>query len=71
MEDRHSNRPDRPWLDAVLAGISDAVLTTDTGGRVEFLNRAAEELTGWPVTEAVGEHVTRVFEVVGDGTSDA
>jgi len=66
MDIRDATRPDRAWLDIVLAGVCDAVLTTDTGGHVVFLNRAAEELTGWPMAEAVGQQVTRVFQVAGE-----
>ena len=35
------------WLQVTLSGIGDAVVTTDTAGRVLFLNSAAEKLTGW------------------------
>src|ERR1700692_3843138 len=37
-----------------LSSIGDAVLATDTQGRVTFLNPAAEALTGWPQRDAAG-----------------
>ena len=37
----------REWLAVTLASIGDAVITTDTQGRVTFLNGVAQELTGW------------------------
>ena len=49
-------------LEAVtLESIGDAVITTDTGGRVTFLNSMAEKLTGWGCREAVGQLLREVF----------
>jgi PAS domain S-box-containing protein len=71
MDERDSNRLDPAWLDTVLTGIADAVLATDLDGRVVFLNRAAEQFTGWPLAEARGEHVTRVFRAIEECTGEA
>jgi len=43
-----------------------AVLTTDAGGRVTFLNPVAESLTGWLWHEAKGQPLETVFRVVND-----
>ena len=37
-----------------LESIGDAVITTDTAGRMMYLNPVAERLTGWRTTEALG-----------------
>ncbi|HEY5940935.1 MAG TPA: PAS domain S-box protein [Gemmatimonadales bacterium] len=37
-----------------LESIGDAVITTDTAGRMLYLNPMAERLTGWRTTEALG-----------------
>ena len=37
-----------------LASIGDAVVSTDAEGRITFLNRVAETLTGWRFDEARG-----------------
>jgi len=48
-----------------LASIGDGVITTDTQGRITFLNPEAERLTGWTSGEAMGQPVATVFRVVG------
>ena len=44
------------WSRVTLARISDAVITTDTDGRVTFLNPVAESLTGWTQAEEQAFH---------------
>jgi diguanylate cyclase (GGDEF)-like protein/PAS domain S-box-containing protein len=51
-----------------LDSIGDAVLSTDSNWRVSFINRIAEQLTGWTSVEAVGRHLSEVFQVL-DGMS--
>src|SRR5258705_12462199 len=52
-----------------LASIGDAVLATDAGARVKFLNSVAEKLTGWSRTEALGEPLSEIFQLTDEGTS--
>ncbi|MGA8033995.1 MAG: EAL domain-containing protein [Casimicrobiaceae bacterium] len=51
-----------------LASIADAVITVDTGGRIEYLNPVAERLTGWRHAEARGRPVAEVFAIVDEAT---
>jgi diguanylate cyclase (GGDEF)-like protein/PAS domain S-box-containing protein len=51
-----------------LNSIGDGVLTTDTLGNVIYLNRVAEEMTGWPRADASGRPLAEVFNVI-DGTT--
>lgn len=51
-----------------LQSIGDAVIVTDAEGRVEFLNPVAESLTGWPLAEARGKPLSRVFHIVNEET---
>ncbi len=48
-----------------LHSIGDGVITTDSGGRVDLLNRVAEVLTGWPQGEAAGRPFEEVFRQEG------
>jgi PAS domain S-box-containing protein len=50
-----------------LASIGDAVITTDAGGHVTFINPVAEALTGWTRDDAVGQPLERVFRIFNEG----
>ncbi|MFL6262163.1 MAG: EAL domain-containing protein [Thermoanaerobaculia bacterium] len=54
-----------------LASIGDGVVRTDAAGVVDYLNPVAERLTGWSAEEACGQPVTRIFQVVDEGTGKA
>ena len=58
----------RDSLQVMLTSIGDAVIATDAGGLVSFLNPVAEQLTGWPAVEAVGRPVEEVFQIVHEST---
>jgi PAS domain S-box-containing protein len=55
-------------LAVTLASIGDAVIVTDTLGQVTFMNRVAEELTGWPIADAAGMPLAEVFKIVNEST---
>jgi PAS domain S-box-containing protein len=55
-------------LRVTLASIGDAVITTDTEGRVTFLNPVAEFLTGWTQGDAAGLSLESVFKIVNQET---
>lgn len=46
-----------------LDSITDAVITTDCDGQVQFLNPAAEAMTGWSLEEAHGRLIHEVMQV--------
>jgi diguanylate cyclase (GGDEF)-like protein/PAS domain S-box-containing protein len=54
----------------LLGSISDAVISTDCHGKIEFLNTAAERLTGWSVTEARGLALESIFRVAQADDAD-
>jgi PAS domain S-box-containing protein len=51
-----------------LASIGDAVIATDTHGRVSFMNPAAERLTAWLQADASERLLTDVFRIVNEQT---
>lgn len=51
-------------LKVTMDSIADAVITTDTSGKVQYLNPVAEALTGWPLNEAVGKPVAKIFNII-------
>jgi PAS domain S-box-containing protein len=55
-------------MPAILSGIGEGVVGTNAHGEVSLMNRAAEELTGWKESEALGLPLHVVFrdEIVRD-----
>jgi diguanylate cyclase (GGDEF)-like protein/PAS domain S-box-containing protein len=51
-----------------LQSIGDAVITTDSEGRIDYLNPVAESLTGWENREAQGKLIGEVLTVVDEIT---
>lgn len=58
----------RQWLNTTLTSIGDAVIATDEGGMIRFINPAATRLTGWPHEKAVEKPLYEVF-ALADETS--
>jgi len=55
-------------LRVTLQSIGDAVITSDTDGRVTYLNKIAEGLTGWLQQDALGQPLENVFQIVNEAT---
>jgi PAS domain S-box-containing protein len=58
------------WLRVTLAGIGDAVISTDAEGRVTFMNGVAEKLTGWTQADALGRLLPEVFHIINELTHE-
>ena len=59
-------RKQSDWLRVTLSSIGDAVITTDVEGRVTFMNRVAESLTGWVQAESMGRSLTDIFQILNE-----
>jgi diguanylate cyclase (GGDEF)-like protein/PAS domain S-box-containing protein len=56
--------------EGALDAIRDPILTTDREGRVDFLNQAAEDLTGLTRDAARGRPLSEVLPAVSEGGAD-
>jgi PAS domain S-box-containing protein len=61
-------RDQQQYWRMTLASIGDAVIATDSAGRVTFMNPVAESLCGAPRDEAVGRLLGEVFRIVNERT---
>lgn len=57
---------EKELLATTLASIGDAVIVTDSEGRIVSLNTEAERLTGWTTAESIGTSISRVFHIVNE-----
>ncbi len=61
-----AEREQREQLNVTLTSIGDAVIATDTEGRVTFVNGVAESLTGWQQADAKGRLLAEVFRIINE-----
>ncbi len=59
---------EKETLAVTLRSIGDGVITTDVEGRIVFINKVAEDLSGWINGEAQGKPSTEVFNIVNEKT---
>ena len=57
-------------LAITLNSIGDGVIVTDSSGNISRLNPIAEKLTGWPIAEAKGKPVRKIFNIVDATTRE-
>ncbi|MGK7916097.1 MAG: diguanylate cyclase, partial [Prochloraceae cyanobacterium] len=59
---------EKELAEVTLKSMSDAVITTDSLGQVNYLNPAAEQLTGWQSDQVKGSIFSEVFKIVNEVT---
>lgn len=57
-------------LETTLVSVGDGVISCDKNGHVLFINRVAEELTGWQKKEALGKPIETVFSIINDSNRE-
>lgn len=62
----HTLATEKERLAVTLCSIGDGVITTDLEGRVVFLNKVAEMITGWTEQEAAGQSIQKVFHIIDE-----
>jgi PAS domain S-box-containing protein len=65
-----SARESEQRLRVTLESIGDAVIATDVGGRVAYMNPVAEALTGWRRADAQDLPLDQVFRIVNEFSRD-
>ena len=55
-------------LFVTIRSIGDAVITTDTAGRINIMNKVAEDMTGWTFDDAAGRQLEDVFPIINSIT---
>ena len=55
-------------LKTTLISIGDGVTSTDNTGRIVFMNEVAEQLTGWMLSESIGQPLEQIFNLVDEYT---
>ncbi len=63
-------RAERERMAITLSSIVEGVLTTDTRGRITYMNRMAEDLSGWKQQEAMGRPIEEVVRFLHDGRGE-
>ncbi|MEO6054788.1 MAG: CHASE3 domain-containing protein, partial [Chthoniobacterales bacterium] len=61
-------RRQKDLLSVTLASIGDAVILTDVSSRITYMNKVAEDLTGWKSADAVNQHCEKVFRIINEET---
>ena len=65
--DRELLRQER-LFSAILQSAGDAIIATDGADRIQFMNPAAETLTGWKSDNAAGKPLDEVFRLLTEGS---
>ena len=59
-------RNQREWWRVTLESIGDCVITTDMEGKINFINKTAQQVTGWTARDAEGLPLETVFKIVNE-----
>jgi len=66
IEERLAREKER--MRVTLDSVSDGVVTTDTEGRVDYVNPVADELSGWSRGEAEGRYLQDILTIIDERT---
>jgi PAS domain S-box-containing protein len=61
------NVSEQRWA-TTLSSIGDGIIASDVEGRITFINREAEKLTGWTTEETLKKPVKAVFKIINEQT---
>ncbi len=55
---------EKELFETTLLSVGDGVISTDAEAKVLFMNKVAEQLTGWRADEAKGRPFTEIFKII-------
>jgi PAS domain S-box-containing protein len=58
------------WLKATLSSIGDGVIAIDENDNINFINHVAEKLSGYLLTECIGQKLNSVYNTVADTSTE-
>ncbi len=59
------------WFEVMIGSIGDAVIATDNKAIITFMNKEAENLTGWNCVEVVNKKdISQVFDIINAKTRE-
>ncbi len=64
-------RNQREWWRVTLESIDDCVITTDIEGKINFINKKAQQVTGWTAEDAEELPLENVFKIVHEKNREA
>ncbi|MBD2257414.1 EAL domain-containing protein [Pseudanabaena sp. FACHB-2040] len=67
-ESQYALMAEKELAQITLQSIGDGVITTDASGKIQSLNRIAEQLTGWTQQQARGLNLYQVFTCFDEAT---
>ena len=69
LEERTTNLVQQgEWFKVILSSIGDAVIATDNQGKITFLNPVGERMSHWKSSEAVGQPMDKIFNIIDEET---
>ncbi len=63
-------REERERMAITLSAIVEGVFTTDTRGRISYMNDMAEELSGWKQQDALGRSIEEIVRFLDSGINE-
>ncbi len=56
------------WFSEIILSKEDGVIATDTKGKITTMNKVAEELTGWSISESKDKSIESIFDAINEST---
>lgn len=70
-QSEHALFDEKNRAEVTLNSIAEGVITTDSNGKIRFMNPVAEKLSGWTQQEATGQPVDEIIHLVDEQTAES